>query len=71
MNEAAFGIEYGGDRSTAALAGDNDHLAVAVLIVRAAAIDPVFFEIGLLQISAEIPAIDLSHLSLTADNATI
>lgn len=67
----ALGAEHGGDRLAAALADDDDALALAGLVLREAPVAAVLLVVGGLGVAAEVPAIDLDGLAFTADRAAL
>ena len=66
-----FGAEHGRERVAAALADDDDDLALAVLIASEAAVPAILFQIGGLHVAAEIAAIDFRDLAFAAEHAAL
>jgi hypothetical protein len=67
----AFHPEYGRDGIAASFADDDDDLTFPILIASVAAVATVFLLICWFYVSPEVAAIDLSRLTLTADNAAL
>lgn len=67
----AFALEHGRDRIAAALADDDDDLALAVLVLEQAAVAPVLAKVRRLHIAAEIAAIDFRNLAFSADHPVL
>lgn len=59
----AFRAKHVRYRAAIALAGDDDDTTLAVLVLGKPAIDPVFFPVGGLEVTAEIRAINLDLAS--------
>jgi hypothetical protein len=63
----AFRIENCRDRITATFPNYHNNLALAVLFPRQAAITTMCFDIGWLDITAKISAVDLGFRAFTTD----
>ena len=66
----AFRIKHCRDRIAATFPDYDNNPALAVLVPRKTTVNALLFEAGRLQIAAEVAAINLSGLTLTADDTT-
>ena len=66
----AFGVEYHRDRIAAAFPDHDNNLALAILVPCQATVTAIFFLVGRLNATAEVPAIHFRLFAFPAEDAT-
>jgi hypothetical protein len=64
-------MEHGRNRVPAALAYDDNNLTLAILIASETTVDAICLEVGGLDVSPKISAINLSLFAFTANSAAL